>query len=99
VTQTGSFTVTRCEHSGWFVSRDKVKRRFASDFGKRAAKRLRCDPVGKRRGSKAAKWRCTTVRPGFTCKGSFFFRFETTRQGGEIVSRKRTPSGSVTCRR
>jgi hypothetical protein len=38
------------------------------------------------------------VRPGFVCRGSFFFRFEITRQGGEIVSRKPSASGSITCR-
>jgi hypothetical protein len=97
-TQTGSFVVPKCEHARWYVSRDKVKRGFASDFGKLAAQRLRCNPVGKRKGAKAAKWRCTMVRPGFQCRGSFFFRFEITRQGGEVVSRKRTPSGTVTCR-
>ena len=98
VSQTGTFTVPQCQHSGWYVSRDRVKRGFAGDFGKDAARRLRCNAVGKRKGSKAAKWRCTIVRPGFTCRGSFFFRFQITRQGGEIVTRKRTPSGSVTCK-
>jgi hypothetical protein len=96
--QSGSFTVPKCQRGGWYVSRETVRRGFAGDFGRQAARGLRCRPVGRTRGGKAARWRCTLVRPGLTCRGSFFFRFALTRQGGEIVARKRTPSGSVTCR-
>lgn len=96
--QTGSFTVPKCQRAGWYVSQATVRRGFAKDFGRQAARGLRCRPVGKTRGGKAARWRCTLVRPGLTCRGSFSFRFSLMRQGGEIVARTRRPSGTVTCR-
>jgi hypothetical protein len=95
----GSFTVPRCQKQGWYVSRSKVVNGYARDFGREDARWLRCRPVGKRRGSRARTWRCVQARPGFRCSGGFRFRYSLTRQGGDIVSRKRTPSGSVTCRR
>ena len=98
VSQKGTFTVPRCQKKAWFVSQSKVRVGFAKDFGREAAGRLRCRTVGKRKGSNAAKWRCTLVRPGLTCRGSFLFRYTKTFQGGEMVERKRTPSGSVSCR-
>ena len=99
VSQKGTFTVPRCQKKAWYVTQSKVRADFASDFGKEAARRLRCRTAGKRKGSNAARWRCTLVRPGLTCRGSYFFRFSKTFQGAELVERKRTPSGSVTCKR
>jgi hypothetical protein len=96
-TQTGSFVVPKCDHRRWYVSSSKAKSRFASFFGKESARRLQCSPVGKRKGSKAAKWRCRMVKPGFVCTGSFFYRFQITFQGGEVVARTVNDSGRITC--
>lgn len=98
VSQEGTFTVPGCRRQGWFVSTSKVRRDFAGDFGGQVASYLRCRPVGRRRGSLAATWRCTLVRPGFVCSGGFLFRYSLTVQGGDVVQRRRAPSGGVTCR-
>jgi hypothetical protein len=99
VSRKGKLKIPRCEKRSWFVSQSRVRRAFAGDFGKDAARRLRCSTAGTRKDAKASKWRCTVVRPGYVCRGSYFFSFSETLQSGEVVAQKRTPSGTVKCRR
>lgn len=99
VSQEGSFTVPRCLRRPWFVSQSKVRHDFAGDFAGLFPRHLRCRPVGPTRGSLAHTWRCVIVLPGAVCSGGFRFRYTMTVQGGDVVERRRFPSGSVTCRR
>jgi hypothetical protein len=98
IAEQGAFTVRRCVRRAWFVPVSRVVRDFRADFGADAARALRCQPVGSRRGSLAPVWRCVMVRPGFSCTGSFLFRYSRVYQGSDVVSSDRDPSGRVTCR-
>jgi hypothetical protein len=95
VSQNGSFSIPRCKRRRWYVSRRKVLRGARRDGI--PAHLLRCRPVGRRRGSRAAVWRCRMVRPGFACRGSFLYRYSRVLQGRDVVERRRKPSGTVTC--
>ena len=97
ISQEGTFTVPRCRNTKWFVSRRKVVRDFAKDFGSAAARDLRCRAVGSRRGSRAHTWRCGLSKPGFVCSGGFRFRYTRVFQGRDLVESNRAASGSVTC--
>jgi hypothetical protein len=98
VSQQGSFSVPGCVTRGWFVSRATVVRGFAADFGRQAARYLRCQPAGARRGSRAATWRCRIFRPGLVCRGGFVFHYTRTFQGADLVASRRAASGGATCR-
>lgn len=95
----GVFSVPRCVTHPWFVSKAKVARDFAADFGRDASRYLACRPAGARRGSLAARWRCGMSRPGWRCTGGFSFSYTRTYQGSDLVAANRKASGGATCRR
>ena len=96
VSQKGFITVPRCVQRSWFVSLRKVRSDARRDG--LPARSLRCHPVGRRRGSKAAKWRCGLAIPRLVCRGSFLYRYVRVYQAGDLIASGRVPSGRVTCR-